>query len=246
MENTSYIALSRQMALWRKMDMVANNLANMNTGGYKGENALFSEYLVPTRDTETRLPDKLAYTQDFGSYRDLSPGPVAQTGNALDFAIEGDGYFEIDDPAGPMYTRDGRFTLNADGMIVTDLGQALMDTNGRPLVVAPTETQISVTADGTVSTENGTIGKIRLMTFDDPQAMQRVSGGLYDSGGQTARAVETPQIRQGMVEGSNVNPMLEMTTMIDVQRAYEATTRILEQENERQQRAYDVLSGAKT
>ncbi|WP_041793671.1 flagellar basal-body rod protein FlgF [Pararhodospirillum photometricum] len=245
MENTSYIALSRQMALWRKLDTVANNLANMNTDGFQSEQTLFSQYLMATRDSEFRFPEKLAYTQDFGSFRDMTPGPLRQTDNALDIAINGPGYFEIEDSSGPLYTRTGQFTLDKDGMVVTPQGQPLLMANGQPLIVAPTENTITIARDGTVSTENGQVGKIRLVTFDNEQAMTRVAGGLFDPSGQDPRPVERPDVRQGMVEGSNVNPMLELTKMIDVQRAYDATTRLLEQENERQTNAYEVLSGAK-
>ncbi|MCF8481852.1 MAG: flagellar basal-body rod protein FlgF [Rhodospirillum sp.] len=243
MENTSYIALSRQMGLWRELDMVANNLANMNTTGYQGEQPMFSQFLVRTRDSEQRLPEKLAFTQDKGSYRDTSPGALEQTGNPLDLAIEGDAYFEVRDEVGPMYTRAGRFTMNPDGQVVTAEGLPLMTEANTPLILAPNETQISIASDGTVSTENGQVGKIRLVTFDEPYKMERVAGGLLDAGDMEAKPATDAQLQQGMIEKSNVNPIVEMTHMIQVQRAYEAANNLIEMEHDRQGNAYGVLSG---
>lgn len=243
MENTGYIALSRQTALWREMDLVANNLANMNTVGYKGEHPLFTDYLTATRDTETRLPDKLAFTHDIGTYRNLDSGPLMETGNSLDLAIEGDAYFVVEDATGPLYTRAGRFTLGPDGMVTTAEGLPLMTTGGVPLVIAPNESHIAIAEDGTVVTETGEVGKIRLVEFEDQRALKRVAGGLYDANTQDPQDAENSTVRQGMLEGSNVNPILEMTRMIDVQRAYEATNRMLEEESDRQKSAYKTLIG---
>jgi flagellar basal-body rod protein FlgF len=243
MENTSYIALSRQTALWRELDMVANNLANMNTTGFQGEQPVFSEYLVQTRDSEFRLPEKLAFTHETGTYRDLTPGALEQTGNALDVAIEGDAYFQIDDEVGPLYTRVGRFTLNPDGQVVTLDGKALLTEGGTPLILAPNETQIAISENGTVSTENGIVGKIALYTFEDSQKLERVSGGLFDAGDMEAQPATDATIHQGMVEGSNVQPIVEMTHMIQVQRSYEMVNNLLDTEHERKGKAYDVLSG---
>lgn len=244
METTTYIALSRQTALRREMELVANNLANMNTTGYQGEHPLFTQYLVPTRDTETRLPDKLAFTHDLGSYRNLSAGPQAHTGNPLDLAIEGRAYFEVEDATGPLYTRAGRFTLAPDGMVTTAEGLPLMTEDGTPLIIAPNESQIAIAEDGTVSTETGQVGKIRLVSFDNERSLQRVAGGLFDAFDEEPQPAEDARLHQGMLEGSNVNPMLEITRMIEVHRAYEATNVVLERENERQLSAYKTLSGA--
>jgi flagellar basal-body rod protein FlgF len=243
MENTSYIALSRQTALWRELDMVSNNLANMNTTGYQSEQPMFSEYLIQTRDSEFRLPEKLAFTQDKGSFRDLRPGALEHTGNPLDLAIEGDAYFEVQDQVGPMYTRAGRFTLNPDGQVVTAEGLPLMTEGGTPLILAPNETEISIASDGTVSTENGQVGKIRLASFDDPNKMERVGGGLLDPGDMQPQTATEFKVQQGMIEKSNVNPIVEMTHMIQVQRAYEASNNLIETEHDRQGKAYGVLSG---
>ncbi len=245
MESTSYIALSRQMGLWREMDIVANNLANMNTTGYKNEQILFSEYLVNTRDTERRLPEKLAYTTDFGTMRDLTEGAMESTANPLDLALDGEGYFVVEGPTGPLYTRAGRFTLTGDGMLTTSDGLPVLSTAGTPVIVAPTETELTISSSGTVSTENGVIGQLDVATFEDQQSLLNVGAQLFDAAGQEPQAAEGTQVRQGFLERSNVVPVVEMTRMIDIQRSYEAANKLIETENERVTDAMRTLSGAK-
>lgn len=245
MENTSYIGLSGQMALWRKMDSVANNLANMNTQGYQSEQMVFSDYLIGSRNSGSRLKQELAYTQDIGAYRDLAVGPITETGNPLDLALEGEGYFQLDDPTGPIYTRAGRFTLNSDGMIIAMSGHPVLGENGQPLILAPNEKNVTIAGDGSVTTENGLVGKVHVVNFDDPLKMRRIGSGQFEAGDQAPQTVAKPQVRQGMIEGSNVNPIVEITRMINVQRAYDSANTLLERENDRMKRAYEALSGAK-
>ncbi|KAA5606759.1 flagellar basal-body rod protein FlgF [Roseospira marina] len=244
MQTPSYIALSRQTALWRQMDVVANNIANMNTPGFKGESLMFSEYRTPSRGTDSAFADMLSYTYDFGSHRDVALGPMEQTGNPLDLAINGPGYFEVETDFGRFYTRNGRFMLDADGMVVTGQGHPVLSTNGTPFFVAPNERDIVIARDGTVSTENGAIGQLNIVSFEDEQALLRVQAGLYDAGEQDPQAAEGLAIEQGMLEGSNVEPTREITRLIDTQRAYEAVQKLIEDESDRQQRAIKALTGA--
>lgn len=244
MQTPSYIALSRQTALWRQMDVVSNNIANMNTPGYKGENLMFAEYLSPSRGTDSPFPDMLSYTYDFGSNRDTSLGPMEETGNPLDVAINGQGYFEIETDFGRFYTRNGRFMLDADGMIVTGSGHPVMSTDGTPFFIAPNESEITIGRDGTVSTENGAIGRMNIVSFEDEQALLRVQAGLYDAGDQNPTAAEGMAIEQGMLEGSNIIATEQITDLIKIQRAYEAVQKIIEEESQRQRRAMRTLSGA--
>ncbi|MGB0697699.1 MAG: flagellar basal-body rod protein FlgF [Rhodospirillaceae bacterium] len=247
MENTTFIAGSRQMSLWRQLDVVANNMANMSTHGYKAEKMLFAEHLMDSKNSERAFPQQLSYVLDFGTLRDLSTGPLEHTGNPLDIAIEGEGYFTVEGANGPLYTRNGRFTRDLDGGIVTSDGYPVLSDAGEPLFIAPTETDIRVAVDGTVSTENGVIGKMAIVDFEDPQAMKRVTSGLYSvEEGVQPITPDTARVQQGMVEKSNVNPMLEMTEMIRVQRAFEATNKLIEDETERQQKALRALSGAQS
>lgn len=244
MQTPSYIALSRQTALWRQMDVVANNIANMNTPGFKAEGMLFTQYLARSRGSEGPGSDMLAYTQDFGTVRDVSPGPMNTTGNPLDLAINGDGYFEVETDFGAFYTRNGRLMLDQDGMIVTSAGHPVMSTAGTPFFIAPNESEITVAQDGTVSTENGQIGRLRLVSFENEQALRRVQAGLYDAGGQTPQEMASVSIEQGTLEGSNVIATEQITHMIKVHRAYETVQQMIDAESERQKQAMKTLSGA--
>ena len=122
MKNTLYIALSRQTSLWNQLDMVSNNLANVNTAGYKGVQAHFTEHLSRSKTDEKLIDDRLSFTHDFGIVRDFTEGAFSSTGNPLDVAIHGDGYFVIETPQGIQYSRNGQFKLNSDGMIVNSNG----------------------------------------------------------------------------------------------------------------------------
>jgi flagellar basal-body rod protein FlgF len=150
MENPGYIALSRQMVLRRQMDLLANNLANLTTPGYRGESMLFVEHLKPTQPRE-----QVAFVQDLATVRDLRAGPMSHTGNPLDLAIKGEGYFAVETPEGERYTRAGGFTLDPDGQIVTVKGYPLLGKGGAPITVPPDSGAVTVARDGTVSSDQG-------------------------------------------------------------------------------------------
>jgi len=243
MENAGYIALSRQSALWRQMDQIANNMANVNTPGFKGEQMLFTDYVAAVRTDRSLFKDKIAYTEDFGTVRDLTEGAMQTTGNPLDVAIKGEGYFTVEDENGDrFYTRSGHFKLNADGQLVTTSGALLISDTDAPIVLAPNETEVTIARDGTVSTENGQIGRLRLVEFDDQRQLKKVGDGLYDAGEQTANPLTTPHLVQGMLEGSNVNPITEITRMINVQRAYERAQKMIDTEHERVSNAIEAYA----
>ncbi len=241
MENTSIIALSRQSVLRRQMETIANNLANMNTAAYKGERMMFVEHLVKSKGGERVLPEKLAYVRDIATVREQDEGPIEVTGNALDVAIRGEGYFTVDTPNGERYTRSGRFQLDADGQLVTQHGFPVLSDAGQPFVFAPTDTQIDIGRDGTVSTENGALGRLRLVKFENQNDMRITYGGLYDTD-QLPEDVAEPTFVQHAIEGSNVNPILEITRMIEVQRSYEAAKKLIDSEDERMKQVIGELA----
>jgi len=241
MENTLYIALSRQSTLRRELSTIANNIANMNTTGFKGEKTMFVEHLVKSKGTGRVLGDKLAYVRDIAQYRNMHEGPVIQTGNELDLAIHGDGYFSVETEQGTRFTRDGNFTLNAEGQLTTKSGAPVLSAEGQPFFFGPTDHKISIAADGTISTNNGELGKLDLVAFDNDQQLQKVAGGLYSSKSDPIPA-ENTTIVQGAVEGSNVNPLLEMTRMIQVQRAYEKAASVIDSEDKRQKSALALIA----
>tara|TARA_R110000787_G_scaffold63679_3_gene143328 strand:+ start:56388 stop:57128 length:741 start_codon:yes stop_codon:yes gene_type:complete len=235
MENTSYVALSRQSALRRQLDVVANNLANMSTNGYKGGRMMFVDHLVKSKGGDNLLTPKISFVRDIATMTDTTPGPMETTDNPLDVAIQGEGYFVVQTPEGDRFTRNGRFQLDNTGQLVNQIGNAVQAEGGAPFVFAPEDTEITISQDGTVSTNNGELGKLRIVRFDNEQLLQRTSGAQFTTpDGNPAQAVEKPTVLQGAVEGSNVEPMQEMATMISVHRAYDSVRSFIEREDERQ------------
>ncbi len=244
MENTTYVALSRQATLRRQMDVVANNLANMSTHGYKSGQMMFVEHLTKSKGGESLLTPKLAYVRDIATMTDTKPGAIESTGNPLDIAIQGEGYFVVQTPEGEHYTRNGRLQLDNTGQLVNQLGQPVLADGGAPLIFAPEDTEIVISQDGTVSTNNGELGKLRVVRFDNDQLLERTSGAQFTTTeGNPAQDVDDPTVLQGAVEGSNVEPILEMANMITVHRAYDSVKSFIEREDERQRSMIRDMAG---
>ncbi|WP_374652639.1 flagellar basal-body rod protein FlgF [Dongia sp.] len=243
METPTYIVLSRQLGLSRQMDVVANNLANTNTPGFKAEGMVFSEYLI-----KAEKPVKLSYVQDLASYRDMREGNIQTTGNDLDVAIQGKGFFVVQTTDGPRYTRNGRFQLNAAGEIVTSGGFRVL-AGGAPLIVNTDDGPITVASDGTVSadrTQGGNTpviyGKLDVVTFNDDSKLTPDGSSMFASEEAPAQAtVADFKVQQRMIEGSNVESIREMTSMIWVQRNYQSAQKFLEGEHERMRRAVNYI-----
>jgi flagellar basal-body rod protein FlgF len=240
MENTSYVALSRQTALWRQLEVVANNMANTNTPAYKGEQMMFTEYLSKSRSGDRAMGDKVAFVQDIGLVRDIREGTLSKTDNKLDVAIHGDGFFVIDTAEGQRFTRNGHFRLDEAGMLVTTDGAAVMQTGDTPIILAPNESRIEIARDGTVSSENGVVGKLHIVKFQNEQELRKVGASLYDST-SAPEDVTRPEIHQGMLEESNVEPIVEITKMIDIMRTYQGVQNLIDTEHERQRKAIQVF-----
>ncbi|MGE5547229.1 MAG: flagellar basal-body rod protein FlgF [Solirubrobacterales bacterium] len=240
MENTSYIALSRQTALWRQLEVIANNMANANTPAYKGESTMFREYLMNTRSSDRATGGKLSFVQDVGLLRDTREGPLTKTDNPLDFAIHGDGWFQVETQAGMRFTRNGHFRLDEAGMLVNSQGFALMDQNDQPVILAPNESDIQVATDGTVSTENGVVARLKVVRFANDQDMRKAGDSLYETT-QDPETVARPEIVQGMMEESNVQPVVEVTKMTQLLHEYQSMQKMIDYEHERQMKAIDVL-----
>ncbi len=232
MEAASYVALSRQSGLRRQMDIVANNLANMSTSGFKGEKMMFVEHLVKSKGGHKPISERIAYVRDIATLRDHSEGPIETTGNPLDLAISGEGFFTIQTDQGDRYTRNGRFQLDQGGQLVNQQGFPVLAEGGQPIFFAPGDTNISIARDGTVATDNGDLGKLSLVSFENPQEMRPGAGGLFATEA-APQAVENPNIQQGMLEGSNVLPIIEMSRMIDVHRTYDNVKKFIEREDDR-------------
>jgi len=221
--------------------MVANNMANANTPAYKAEQAMFTSYIVKSKSDATPFGRKVAYVQDIGTLRDMREGPLTETGAPLDVAIAGDGYFTVDTPAGQRYTREGHFRLDETGMVVTAAGYPVLQQNDQPIIFAPNEAQITIAGDGTVSSENGVIGTLKVVSFDNDQELRKAGDGTYQTTAQ-ATVVDNPDISQGALEESNVQPIVEMTKMMTILRTYEGVQNMIQNEQDRQLKAFPVLS----
>jgi flagellar basal-body rod protein FlgF len=232
MENTLMIALSHQAALRRRMDVIANNIANMNTTGFKAEQPLFAEHVVRNRGGDTILGDAFSFVLDRATLRDTAEGGLEATGNALDVAIRGEGFFAVETPAGEQYTRNGRFRLSPEGQLVTEHGHAVLGQGGEPLVFGPTDTEITISQNAIISSTNGEIGRLRVVRFDDQQRLLMVAGGLMMAD-TPATDVDFPEVEQGMIENSNVEAIREMTRMIEVHRSYDRAKQLIDREDER-------------
>lgn len=243
METTGYIALSRQATLRREMDVIANNLANMNTTGYKGQKMMFVQHLVRSKGGDGLIGPKLAYVRDVATVRDYSPGHLQQTNNPLDVAINGEGFFSVQTPQGVRYTRAGRFSLDATGQMTTADGYPVLSEGGQPFTFGPQDTDITISRDGTVATNNGPLGRLSVVTFENQHKLKEVAGGLYDTD-QEARPAERPDVTQYMLEGSNVEPILEITRMIEVNRSYTSVKSLIDKEGERLKSMSTELSRA--
>lgn len=237
MDNASYIGLSLQMALKTELDVVANNIANVSTAGYQGQHVMFNEYLAEPVAGET-----ISYVYDVAVMRDTHPGPQTPTGNPLDVALTDESYFVVENDQGFRYTRNGSFRLNAEGQLVGPQGAAVMGEGNVPFFFAPEETEISISRDGTVSTENGAIGRLRLVKFDNPQTMRKVGDALFESD-DPAIPAPNAEVMQGFIETANVRPVLELTRLIEIARAYQSAQRIIESEAKLEEEAIKTLTG---
>jgi flagellar basal-body rod protein FlgF len=220
------------------MDAVANNVANVNTPGYKAERMLFAEYLVRP---QKNVP--LSFVEDKGMIRDLSEGPLTKTGNPFDLALNGDGFFTVGTPEGQRYTRSGRFQLDADGQIVNQTGQPVLSAGGQPITIPPGSRNVSIAPDGSVSADTEVVGTIGIVQFENPREMKREANNLYATDAAPVPNERT-RILQGMLEESNVNAVQELTNMIEVHRAYTANQRVLQDEHDRLQRAIRQIVGS--
>ncbi len=235
MDNINYIALSRQMALWKQMDTVSNNMANMNTAGFKQDDTLFSSYLVQTADAQGIGSAPLYFTEDFGTFQNFAEGAFEETGNVFDVAIQGDGFFCVETPAGEMYTRKGQFSLSSEGALITNDGALVLSENNEPIFFAPGEKEITITESGDVITENGTIARLKVAHFADNQKLLKVAGTMFENvaGNDMTIGTDNMRLAQGAIEKSNVNPIEEMTKLIKVQRSYEYVQQMIDNEHDR-------------
>jgi flagellar basal-body rod protein FlgF len=235
MDNSLLVSLSQQLASFRAMDVIANNIANVSTPGFKREAAKFEEYIAHVRPAEGQTGiQSVSFVKDAGIMRDLSQGNITRTGAPFDLAINGGGYFVIQTPQGERYTRDGHFSLDNNGLIV--------NSNGQPVTVTPDDGNIQFGVDGTISGRTGQLGRLRIVDFANPRLLTKEGANLYATPpGQPAIAAPNAQVAQGMLESSNVAPVIEISHMIEVMRAYEATASLSKSQEDLLRQAIERL-----
>jgi flagellar basal-body rod protein FlgF len=250
MENASLVGLSRQIALARELDVVANNIANLNTTGFKADNVVFHEHLMPVaRANAFRGIDRqVSFVQDRATWLDLAQGPVQQTGNPLDVAISGDAFLTVQTPRGERFTRNGALQINSTGQLVTSEGLPVVGENG-PIVFQANDRNISISTDGTISVREGQNitdslrGKLRLVTFDRPQRLQKDGTSTYaPPAGMQPQPATQVRVVQGNIEKSNVRSVVEMTRMVEVTRTYTQIASMLQQQSDLRRSAIEKLA----
>ncbi|MGY6695967.1 MAG: flagellar hook-basal body complex protein [Roseinatronobacter sp.] len=236
MDNSSYVSLSLATALQRKLEVTANNMANANSAGFKGERVVFSSYLH--RDPTAATGDT-NFLIDRGSYIDSQQGAISHTGNPLDVALKGEGWFSYETPQGlRTFGRDGHFSTDAQGNLVTLSGARVLDIAGNPIALPPDAARdLSISRTGMISSlENGAIAQIGIFVLPDLQAYERIGNGMFaqpDIAGIRPPVPDTEsEVIQGAIEGSNVQPVIEMTRMMSIQKAYERAVQLMNGEDE--------------
>jgi flagellar basal-body rod protein FlgF len=254
MENALLIGLSRQIALHREIDVVANNIANMNTTGYKADAAVFEEFLAPVAQHGhfTGADRRLSYVQDRATWHDFKQGPLKPTGSALDVAIEGDAFLVVQTPRGERYTRNGALQINAAGRLVTNEGFEVQS-DGGPITFQNTDSDIAIADDGTIRVrENGDSrsdalrGKLRLVRFDQVARLQKDGSSLFNTPAgvvpQTPEVSNRVRVIQGSLEQSNVRGVVEMSRMIELTRHYQQIANLLQSDGDMRRNSIDKLA----
>jgi len=237
MTTTSQVALSYQSALSNQLDVAANNIANMSTTGFQGSRPMFAEFLAQVDSDGT----KISYVEDLGTIRDINQGPLAFTGNTLDVGIQGEGYFVVEDGGEFLFTRNGKFQVDESGRLITSNGAVVMDEQDNPIVFSPDEASIDISRDGVVRTDNGEIATLRIVTFVNQQDMEHRGSSMFYTEQVPIEAADT-EVVQGMLEGSNVVAITEMTRMIQILRSYQSAAQLITQEEDRETEAIDILT----
>jgi flagellar basal-body rod protein FlgF len=239
MDNGLMLALQAQRVQQRRMDVAANNLANVATSGFKAD-GLVMEFEDGTRAHTLDEPSNVLFVRDIALMRDMRQGPIAMTGNPLDIAIEGEGFIMVEGPDGPLYTRDGALSLTGDGRLVTSEGRAVLNSGGAPIVFDPQGESPSIGRDGAIRVAGVEAGRIGVVQFAAPGALSKVGDNLWDAQGQASETFEGV-VLQGALEGSNVRPVIELTRLIEISRAYQSAAKIVSDADDLRKRAIQTL-----
>ena len=244
MENSIYLALSKQMVQRANMNVIANNIANANTSGFRAQNLIFEEYLSDPRGrtTDKAADDDLSFVYNRAEYENTQQGSFSFTGNSLDVALAGPGFFGIQGPEGEvMYSRAGQFQIDSTGTLMNTAGFAVASSGGGNITIPANSTEIKIDNRGFVSNQDGQLGQIMVVEFENAQVLEAQGNLLYRSPVEGEEAQNTT-VKQGQLEGSNVQPVVEMTRMIETLRSYQSVQNILQTENDRLRGAIQRLT----
>ncbi|MGO9358234.1 MAG: flagellar basal-body rod protein FlgF [Xanthobacteraceae bacterium] len=250
MENTLLIGLSRLTTLERQIDVISNNVANVNTNGFKADKSLFQEYLMPgaRADNFVGKDRQFSFVLDRATWRDSGQGSIEQTGNPLDVALDGSGFLAVQTSSGERYTRNGAMQINSQGQLVTTDGSLVLGTAG-PITFQPNDHDIIISGTGTISVRQGNSlvdsqrGQLRIVNFAQPQQLQKEGANLLSApDGVTAQADPKTFLRQGSLERSNVSAVTEMSHLIEVTRTYTEIASILKQQGDLRKSALNQLA----
>lgn len=240
MQSGLYVALSSQISLERRMTTIADNLANMNTVGFRATQLKFDDVMTNADGA------KVSYVSEGDEYVSTRNGGLTQTNNLLDFATKGDTWFSIDTPSGPAITRDGRFSMLETGALVTLEGNPVLDAGGGPITLDPNAGPPNLSQDGTLYQNNRAIASLGLFEAN-------IGANFTRAGNSAIIPAQEPQpvvdragagVVQGFVEQANVNPIQEMTQLITVSRAFENVTQLMRDSETSMTDAIKTLGGA--
>lgn len=223
MDNSIYVTLSRQVGLFRDLEVTANNVANVNTSGFQGERLIFDDYLVDAGNADHNL----AFANDPVSYRDTRNGRTLQTHNTFDLAINGPGYFSVETPLGVRYTKAGNFNLNQDGELVTVDGYRVLGDDGAAILIPRDGRNIEINGAGQIKADGNGIGQIGMFEFTSEQNMERVGDTLFKTQ-EAPLAPASSRMMQGYLEQSNVNGVNELVRLLQLQRTTGSTAKFIE------------------
>ncbi len=252
MENTLLVGLSRQMALTHELDVIANNIANINTTGYKSDNAMFEEYLMPRASDQSFIGQdrRIRYVEDRASWIDMSQGAIQQTGDPLDVAINGSGYLVVQTPNGQQrYTRNGSLSITGTGQLVTSDGNQVIGDSG-PITFQSTDHDVTISRTGIITVREGNStadsprGTLQLVNFAQPQLLQKDGSSTFEApaGVTPDRAPANTYVVQGALEKSNVNGVTAMARLIEITRSYTDVANILQAQSDERRSALTQLS----
>jgi len=225
MDNSIYVTLSRELSLFRDMDVSSNNVANANTTGFNAEHLLFNSYV--TKDISEGQRNNMTFAYNPSTYRDIQNGPIHTTGNDLDVAIEGNGYFTLDTPLGERYTRAGNFQIDGAGTLVSSEGYPVLDATGQHINMPENVTSIEIGGIGNLKINGEDVGAIGVVQFDNPQLLERLNGTMFKSDTPPQQG-EGFRIAQGALEGSNAQPITELTHVLAISRAVANTNQFIQ------------------